>query len=67
MKKRLLFGALALLLALGAWLLRPEKPGLPDSRDWELLEQEPPTMGTAAGILESADWTKTMFITEGEL
>lgn len=67
MKKWMLILPAAALLALGAWLLWPEKPGLPDSRDWELLEQEPATMDTAADILDSAQWTKTMFITEGEL
>lgn len=67
MKKRLLFAALALLLVLGVWALWPQKPGLPDSSHWELLEQVPPTVDTVAEVLDTADWTRTLLITEGEL
>lgn len=66
MTKGRIFALLAVILAVGVWLLWPEKPGLPEG-DWTELPGEPAVWEDAAGVLENAQWQRVYTLTEGEL
>lgn len=60
MTKRMMFGALAMLLAAGGWLLWQLYPG-------ELQAEPPEALERADAILDRADVLRTVFVTVGEL